>query len=43
MKVYVFFLLNMLTKTKMNLFNEHEYKKKISFFSHNKLNFHPRT
>ena len=32
MKVYVLFLLDMSMKTKMNLFYEHEYKKKIKFF-----------
>ena len=43
MKVYEIFLLNMLMKTKMNLFYNHEYKIKLNFFSHNKLNFQPRT
>ena len=43
MKVYVIFLLNMLMKTKMNLFYKYEYKKKLNFFSHNKLKFQPRT
>ena len=32
MKVYVIFLLNMLMKTKTNLFYKHEYKNKIKFF-----------
>ena len=32
MKVYVIFLLNMLMKTKMNLFYKYEYKNKIKFF-----------
>ena len=32
MIVYVIFLLDMLTKTKMNLFNKYEYKNKINFF-----------
>ena len=32
MRVYVIFLLNMLMKTKMNLFYKHEYKNKIKFF-----------
>ena len=32
MKVYVIFLLDMLMKTKMNLFYKHEHKKKIKFF-----------
>ena len=32
MKVYVIFLLNMLTETKMNLFNNYEHKNKIKFF-----------
>ena len=29
-------------KTKMNLFSKHEYKKKLNFFSQNKLNFQPK-
>ena len=32
MKVFVIFLLNMLTKIKMNLFYKHEYKNKIKLF-----------
>ena len=32
MKVFVIFLLNMLMKTKMNLFYKYEYKNKINFF-----------
>ena len=32
MKVYVKFLLNMLIKTKMNLFYKYEYKNKIELF-----------
>ena len=32
----------MLMKTKMNLFYKHDYKKKLNFFSHNKLKFQPR-
>ena len=32
MKVYVIFLLNMLTKIKINLFYKHEYKNKIKLF-----------
>ena len=32
MIVYVMFLLNMLMKTKMNLFYKHEYKNKIKLF-----------
>ena len=32
MKVFVIFLLDMMTKTKTNLFYKHEYKNKISFF-----------
>ena len=32
MKVYVMFLLNMLMKIKMNLFDKHEYKNKIKLF-----------
>ena len=32
MKVFVIFLLNILTKTKMNLFYKYEYKNKIKFF-----------
>ena len=32
MKVYEKFLLNMLTKTKTNLFYKHEYKNKIKLF-----------
>ena len=32
MKVFVTFLLDMLTKTKMNLFYKHEYKNKIKLF-----------
>ena len=43
MKIYVIFLLDMLMKTKMNLFYKYEYKNKINFFSHNKLKFQPRT
>ena len=36
MKVYVLFLLKMLMKQKMNLFNKYEHKSKINFFCHNK-------
>ena len=43
MSVFVIFLLNKSMKTQMNLFYKHEYKKKLNFFSHNKLNFQPRT
>ena len=43
MKVYVIFLLNMLMKTRVNLFYKYEYKIKIKFFSHNKLKFQLRT
>ena len=32
MKVYVKFLLNMLMKTRMNLFYKHEYKNKTKLF-----------
>ena len=32
MKVYVIFLLDMLVKTKTNLFYKYEYKNKITFF-----------
>ena len=32
MKVYVIFLLNMLTKTKMNFFYKHDDKNKNKFF-----------
>ena len=32
MKVYVIFLLNMLMKTKMNLFYKYEYENKIQTF-----------
>ena len=32
MTVCVIFLLDMLMKTKMNLFYKHEYKNKIKFF-----------
>ena len=32
MKVFVIFLLNMLMKTKMDLFYKHEYKNKIKLF-----------
>ena len=32
MKVYVIFLLNMLMKTKMDLFYKHEHKNKIELF-----------
>ena len=32
MKVYVIFLLDMLKKTKMNLFYKHEYKNEIKLF-----------
>ena len=42
MKIYVIFLLNMFTKTKMNLFYKHEHKKN-KLFSHNKLKLQPRT
>ena len=31
-KVFVTFLLNMLMRTKMNLFYKHEYKNKIKLF-----------
>ena len=30
-------------KIKMNLFYKYEYKKKLNFFCHNKLNFQPKT
>ena len=43
MKVYAKFLLNMLMKAKTNLFYKDEYEKKLNFFSHNKLNFQPKT
>ena len=43
MIVCVIFLLNMLMTMKMNLFYKYEYKKKLSFFSHNKLKFQSRT
>ena len=43
MKVFVIFLVIMLIKTKMNLFNKYEHKYKIKFFSLNKLKFQPRT
>ena len=42
MKVFVTFLLNILMKIRMNLFNKHEHKK-INFFSHSKLKFQPGT
>ena len=32
MKVYVIILLNMLMKTKMNVFYKHEHKNKIKLF-----------
>ena len=32
MNLYVKFLLNILTKTKMSLFYKHEYKNKIELF-----------
>ena len=32
MKIFEIFLLDMLMKTKMNLFYKHEYKKKIKLF-----------
>ena len=32
MNVYVKFLLNMLMKIQMNLFNKHEYKNKFKLF-----------
>ena len=32
MKVFVVFLLNMLMKTKMNLFYKYDYKNKIKLF-----------
>ena len=38
-RVYVIFLLNMLTKVKMNLFYKYEHKNKTQFNSHNKLKF----
>ena len=43
MKVYVIFLLDMLTETKMNLFINMKIKIKLNLFSHNKLKFQPRT
>ena len=43
MKACAMFLLNMLMKTKMNLFYKHEYKNKSNFFSNHKLKFQPRT
>ena len=43
MKVFVIFLLDMLTKTKTNLFYKRENKNKRNFFSHTKLKFQPRT
>ena len=43
MKVYVIFLLKMLTKIKTNLFENMSRKLKLNFFSNKKLNFKPRT
>ena len=43
MKIFVLILLNMLMKLKRNLFYKLEYKKKLNFFSHNKLKFQTRT
>ena len=43
MKVYVKFLLNTLMKLETNLFHKHEFENRIKHFSHNKLNFQPRT
>ena len=44
MKVFVIFLLDMLTGTKMNLFFINmNIKIELNFLSHNKLNFQPRT
>ena len=43
MKVFVIFSPNMLMKTKMNLYNTYENRKKLSFFNNNKLKFQPRT
>ena len=42
MIVCVVFSLNMLIKTTMNLFYEHESKNKSKIFSHNKLKLQPR-
>ena len=43
MKVYEIFLPDMLMKTEANLFYKYEFKKKLNFFSQNKLKFQPRT
>ena len=43
MKVSLIFLLDMLMKTKMNLFSKYEHKNKIEFFNDNKLRFQART
>ena len=42
-KVYVIFILNMLMKTKTNLFINMKIKLKLNFFSHKKLKFQPKT
>ena len=42
MNLFVKVSLNMLMKTKMNLFYKHEHKEKLNFFSHNKIKFQPR-
>ena len=43
MKIYVLLLLNNWMKVKINLFQKHEYRSKLNFFSNNKLKFQPRT
>ena len=43
MIVCVICLQNIMMKTKTNLFYKNEFKKKLDFFSHNKLKFEPRT
>ena len=43
MNLLVTFLLNMLMKQKINLFYKDEQKKKMNFFSYNKLKFQPTT
>ena len=43
MKVFVILLLNMLMKTKMDLFYKYEFETKLNFFSNKNLKFQPRT
>ena len=43
MKVFVIFLINTLMKIKRSPTCKYEFKKKLTFFSHSKLKFQPRT